>query len=63
MVWRNGVVVFDKTLMDAMLELEKQAARECGQWSEKVEHSGSVDLVARLAAARQRLLENSFASD
>jgi hypothetical protein len=56
----------DKGLLDAMLELEEHQAIEKGQWKEKVEHSGSMDvnmLMARLRAGRQRNAEAKAARD
>ncbi len=37
--------------------IEEQAARELGHWSEKHAHSGSLDIVGRLAAGRRRMIE------
>lgn len=36
---------FDNQLMRELRELEKQAAQDAGDWSEKVEHSGDVGAV------------------
>jgi len=48
---------FDHTLMEAMLALEAQAAKELGQWTQKLEVTATFNLVERLNAGRQRVAE------
>lgn len=44
----------DTGLLAEMRKHEEQAARELGQWVEKHDHTSTVTLVERLAAARKR---------
>ena len=47
----------DTRTLAEMRAIEEQAALELGHWSEKHAHSGSLDIVERLAAGRRRMIE------
>jgi hypothetical protein len=47
----------DTGLLSSMLELEEQAAKELGQWTQKLEVTGTFNLVEKLNAGRQRVAE------